>query len=378
MPTATLDPECNRADFIADVTVPDGTIITATEKFTKTWRFENAGTCSWTTNYKLAFIGGDKLNAPDFIPMPNTVAPGESVELSIDLAAPALEGRYKGVWILEDENGNRFGLGSASKGEIWVQISVVIAPTSTATQTLEPLPTQTSTPTTIALFKTAAVNDLVAQSCSAAWSNNNGTLACPKSTGEALNLPASLTTNPVIEDGTTPGYPSIAVIPGTANGFVTAIYPEYLIQPGDHFRALVSCEANATSCSVLFRVRYQEGVNEIVDLWAVGEFYDGQYTSVDIDLTPLAGRNIKLIIDVKSLNSGPTDKALWVAPGVYREALPTPTATLTPAVTFTAPVMPTATWTPVPSATITVTPQPTSQPSIWQSIQDFFRSLFGG
>ena len=361
------------------MTVPDGTIITATEKFTKTWRFENLGTCSWTTDYKLVFIGGDKMDAPDFIPLPKNVAPGESVELSIDLTAPAVEGRYKGIWILEDTKGNRFGLGSNSTGQIWVQINAVIAPTSTATQTLEPLPTETVAPTAIALFKNTTVNDLAAQSCSAAWSTNNGTLTCPGSAGEAQNLPASLTTSEVLEDGTAPGYPSIAVIPGTANGFVTGIYPEYLVQPGDHFRALVSCEANATTCSVLFRVRYQEGTNEIVDLWAIGEFYDGSYTAVDLDLSPFAGRSIKLILDTKSLNSGAADKAFWVAPGIYREALPTATVTSTPLATATATVSPIPSITSTPAlSTATPTPQPTSQPSIWKSIEEFFKSLFGG
>jgi hypothetical protein len=376
-PTPTLDPECNRAGFLADVTVPDGTIITATEKFTKTWRFENIGTCTWTTDYKLVFIGGDKMNAPDSIPMPKNVAPGESVELSIDLTAPAIEGRYKGVWILEDENGNRFGMGSSSNGEIWVQITSVIAPTSVPTETPAPLPTQTSAPTVMPLFEAAAVNDLAAQNCSALWSNNNGTLTCPESASDA-GAAASLTSSAAVEDGTTPGYPSIAVIPGTANGFVVGIYADYVVQPGDHFRALASCEANATTCSVLFRVRYQEGANEIVDLWAVAEFYDGQYTAVNIDLSALAGKTIKLILDVKSLNSGPADRALWVAPGIYREELPTPTPTLTPEATATALDTPVPTLTAIPSATATPAPLPTPQPSIWQSIQEFFRSLFGG
>jgi hypothetical protein len=316
------------------------------------------------------------MNAPDFIPMPKNVAPGESVELSIDLTAPPIEGRYKGVWILEDENGNRFGMGPSSTGEIWVQIQSVIAPTSVPTETLAPQPTQTLAPTAMPLFKTSSVNDLVAQNCLAAWSNNNGTLTCPGSASDA-NAPVSLTSNTAVEDGTAPGYPSIAVIPGTANGFVVGIYPDYVVQPGDHFRALASCEANATNCSVLFRVRYQEGANEIVDLWAVAEFYDGQYTAIDIDLSMLAGKTIKLILDVKSLNSGATDRALWVAPGIYHDALPTPTATLTPAATATALNTPTATVT-VPTATGTPVPQPTTQPSIWQSIEEFFRSLFGG
>jgi hypothetical protein len=312
--------------------------------------------------------------------MPRNVAPSESVELSIDLTAPPIEGRYKGVWILEDENGNRFGMGPSSTGEIWVQIQSVIAPTSVVTETSEPLPTQTSAPTIIPSsepaimqsFKKAPVKDLTSESCNATWTSNNGTLACPL-LAEDTNAPAIINSSLAIEDGTT-GNPAIGVVPGTANGFVTGIYPEYTVQPGDHFRALASCEANASGCSVLFRVRYQEGNNEIVDLWAAAEFFDGQYTPVDIDLSALAGKNIKLILDVKSLNSGITDKAVWVMPGIYRDALPTPTATLTPAATATVSI-PTAT---VMVPTGTPVPLPTTQPSIWQSIEEFFRSLFGG
>jgi hypothetical protein len=319
------------------------------------------------------------MDAPEFIAMPKNVAPGESVDLSIDLTAPAIEGRYKGVWILEDSRGNRFGLGSSSNGEIWVQIRSVIAPTSVVTETIEPLatqtlaPTETSAPTAIPLFQSDAVNDLAAQSCSAAWTSNTGPLTCPGSAGDA-NAPAVITSSLALEDGTTPEQSSIAVIPGTANGFVTGIYPEYTVQAGDHFRALAGCESNSNGCSVLFRVRYQEGSNEIVDLWAAAEFFDGQYTTVDIDLSPMAGKTIKLILDVKSLNSGLTDKALWVGPGIYRDALPTATVTQTLPATTTFTPAPTATLTAVPTAT----PQPTSPPSFWDSLQEFFNNLFGG
>ncbi|HSR20131.1 MAG TPA: NBR1-Ig-like domain-containing protein, partial [Anaerolineales bacterium] len=40
---------CNNAAFVSDVTIPDGTILKPGEKFTKTWRIYNSGSCSWTT-----------------------------------------------------------------------------------------------------------------------------------------------------------------------------------------------------------------------------------------------------------------------------------------------------------------------------------------
>ncbi len=45
----------DRAQFVADVTVPDGTRYDPGATFTKTWRLRNAGTCTWTTSYTMVF-----------------------------------------------------------------------------------------------------------------------------------------------------------------------------------------------------------------------------------------------------------------------------------------------------------------------------------
>ena len=37
------------AQFVADVTVPDGARYDPNAAFTKTWRLRNIGTCTWTT-----------------------------------------------------------------------------------------------------------------------------------------------------------------------------------------------------------------------------------------------------------------------------------------------------------------------------------------
>src|SRR6478609_8802676 len=50
-PTITNTPEptqaCDSAEFMDDVTIPDGTIVKTGETFIKTWRFKNIGTCTW-------------------------------------------------------------------------------------------------------------------------------------------------------------------------------------------------------------------------------------------------------------------------------------------------------------------------------------------
>ena len=45
-PVATATQNCDDADFVTDVTIPDGTTLSPNEDFTKTWRLKNAGTCS--------------------------------------------------------------------------------------------------------------------------------------------------------------------------------------------------------------------------------------------------------------------------------------------------------------------------------------------
>lgn len=64
-PTPTLNPEIefctDKATFVEDVSVADGTNFSPGASFTKTWRLKNVGTCAWTPQYKLSFQGGDQL-----------------------------------------------------------------------------------------------------------------------------------------------------------------------------------------------------------------------------------------------------------------------------------------------------------------------------
>lgn len=110
LPTANPNlPDCNLAAFVEDVTVPDGTQMEAGAGFVKTWRLKNVGSCTWTKDYRLAYVSGDKLGGPDAITLPGNTAPGETVDLSISLTAPTADGKYTGVYRLQDAGGNFFG-----------------------------------------------------------------------------------------------------------------------------------------------------------------------------------------------------------------------------------------------------------------------------
>jgi hypothetical protein len=354
--------------------VPDGTTVNATEKFTKTWRFKNIGTCTWTTSYKFVFIGGDRMDTVDSITLPNNVAPSETIDISIELTAPEAPGRYRGNWAFEDNTGKQFRLGSSGAGQIWVQVNVILAPTNTPTPS--PVSTQTGLPTTATPFTPRQMEtlayDFISEICSAQWLSNNIQQQCPGVGSEAQKF-INLITNPTLEDGTALNNPAIMIVPDNLNGSIKGIYPEFLVQNGDHIRAIASCESNSTTCSAIFRVSYQDASNAVVDLWAVGEFFDQRYTQIDIDISTLTGQRIKFILDVTPLNTDPGNHVFWAAPGIYRELLPTATLTIAPTIT--------ATLTPIPTATLTSTPTaiPQAEPetqSVLEKIQKFFSDIF--
>jgi hypothetical protein len=134
----------DRAEFVADVTVPDGSKFTPGEDFTKVWRVQNVGSTTWTTAYGIAFFGGDQMGGPDSLPLSGSVAPGQTVDISVDLVAPDDEEEYIGYWMLQNAGGDFFGVGPEAKFAIYVQIAVEgSAPTATTGATAAPTVTGT-------------------------------------------------------------------------------------------------------------------------------------------------------------------------------------------------------------------------------------------
>jgi hypothetical protein len=121
---ATEAKDCtDEAEFVADVTVLDNEVLPPTLVFTKTWRLENIGTCTWTTDYSIVFVSGDQLEAPDQVPMPQEVPPESVVDISLLMTAPDLDGTYRSEWLVQNELGTQFGI----PGPFWTQIQVTAA-----------------------------------------------------------------------------------------------------------------------------------------------------------------------------------------------------------------------------------------------------------
>lgn len=111
------------ATFIKDVTIADGTLFEPGQYFTKTWRIQNAGTCTWNADYDFVFASGDRMDGPLAQPLTlGHVPPGGTIDVSLQLRAPDAAGSYRGYWRFQDSQGGDFGL--TSGGSVWVDIKV--------------------------------------------------------------------------------------------------------------------------------------------------------------------------------------------------------------------------------------------------------------
>ena len=125
-PTNTAVPTsyCDWAAFIKDVTIPDGTQLAADEVFTKTWRLQNRGTCTWTPDYMLVYTSGDQMGSTTAVRLPGNVAPGATVDVSVTLTAPAVNGYQRSYWMLRNPSGAVFGTGTKANEAFYVEIKV--------------------------------------------------------------------------------------------------------------------------------------------------------------------------------------------------------------------------------------------------------------
>jgi hypothetical protein len=119
---------CNIGTFETDVTIPNYSNLAAGSSFVKTWRILNSGTCTWDTGYQLFFSSGNSLSAPSAVNLPKTVAPGQTVDISVNMVAPTSAGVYQGSWLLRNDSGSVFGVGV--NGNVPVNVLIVVGSTS--------------------------------------------------------------------------------------------------------------------------------------------------------------------------------------------------------------------------------------------------------
>lgn len=297
-PTPTLTPTptpppvpCDWLAFVTDVTVPDGTSFKPDQDFTKTWRLKNIGSCTWTKAYALVFVSGDRMTGDKVTQLKANVAPGQTIDISIELTAPVEIGKSSGYWALRNAAGLNFGMGSEAKDPFWVIVRV-------------------DKPKQI-------VYDLAESYCSATW-HTSIDLTCPTELYSVDGFIQRMDA-PVMEEGRVENEAGLWVIPeGVSGGRISGTFPAFKVKSGDHFRTVVSCSNDSPECDLQFKLEYQIGGGEIKTLGRWDETYDGGFTKVDVDLSPLAGKDVKLILTVRAKDTFDQDSALWIHPSVWR------------------------------------------------------------
>ena len=122
-PTAGTE---NQAQWVSQ-SIADDTTFAPGETFTMTWRLKNTGTSTWKAGYLLRYYSGESFGASKEISLGREVQPGEEIEISIQMKAPANPGTYRSDWVMSSENRSNF------KEPIFLRIKVAKPVTPTPT-----------------------------------------------------------------------------------------------------------------------------------------------------------------------------------------------------------------------------------------------------
>ncbi len=214
----------NDAAFVADVTVPNGTVLAAGQSFNKIWRVRNAGTCTWGPGYDFVFVGGEAMSGATVVAVPAT-APGATADLLVAMTAPAAQGTHTGQW--------RLRAGGVSFG-VTVNVSINVPPSAPVCPGPPVIASFSASPNPISAGNSTTLSwGAVTNATSASIDHGVGGVATPGST--SVN-PATTTTYTLTATGcggTATSQVTVTVNPGVgvpaqqspANGAVLRVFP---------------------------------------------------------------------------------------------------------------------------------------------------------
>lgn len=305
---------CYAAEFVRDITIPDGTNLPRNTEFTKVWRIENTGTCTWESKLYFApvgFVGGSPKKDPfdgKPIQIGEKVKPGKTIDIAVSLITPDRDGSIKSQWVFTDKN-EVFGNKGTNKA---FSLSVNVFQTV-------PNP----------------VFDFSNNLCKASWnsnahkvknqikiSDNFVPIQCNGKPNNPLGFVRKMS-EPGTEAGPATGLMGVWENPPfVKDGITQGMFPALLILPGDRFSAYVGCLFESDECDVTFELKYRV----ITFPYAVVEektisrdqVYDGAIGSLEIDLGSLGlyGNYVEFFFRVKAKNDSKQNTAIWISPGI--------------------------------------------------------------
>ena len=313
-PTAALTGEdedsevpCDQVRFVRDLTIPDNQDLPPGESFTKTWRLENAGSCTWTIGYMLVFDKGDALGAPASLQLTNRpVLPGGTIDVSVEMTAPEEVGSYQGYWKIRNVKGDTFGLGEYNQ-PFWVKINVVKGG--------------------------GTMFDFNARAEEAAWGAGKTPVEY-QNIGEKIvyfgqesdpeDPQVRLEENLPLEGGRSSGiliYTSPA--PGAGN-YLTGRFPEYTVNRDDLLFGRVGLAENpggncgTGNATFQLELMIVDDPSSLTTLWEGEEVCDGQMQSFEIGLNSYRGKSVHFFLTVIANTASTENDAVWDSFSVHR------------------------------------------------------------
>ena len=297
-PTATSIP-CYRMQFIRDVTYSDGSVLEPNTTFTKTWRLQNSGSCTWTSDFDLVFVSGNSMGAPARMDINTTVAPGATVDISVAMTAPSSEGSYRGYFKLGAPNGTLFGWGPYGDKNFWADIRVDDDDT---------------------VMDSSAPLDFAYNYCNAHWYSAYGSLPCPGNSNEYTKGNVTRTSSPKLEGGYQDDETAIITVPSNGSGgYIEGRFPGIEVQNGDTFTAMIGCLYDHGNCNAMLQLNYSINGGAIQNLGSWTEVYEGSFNHISKDLSSLAGETVEFILTVRNNDGNSADDYIfWMVPKIVR------------------------------------------------------------
>lgn len=290
--TSTPQTRCDQAAFVSE-TIPDGSIATPGQTFTKTWTLKNSGSCTWDSNYHVVFFSGNAMGAPAAKQLTtDKVAPGETVTISIDLQAPTTAGVHRGDFKLRNAGGVIFAIGP-NDSPFWAEIKV-----------------EAFTPGKTFDFATNYCN------LGVKWTNASGDLPCPGKSGDN-NGWVKLIKEPLLENMALDDEPGLQVHPQkVTNGWIRGTYPEMVLSENTVFKTIIGCYGDA-NCDVRFYLlgKVDGGPEQLIG-GGWHEVQDRKFKRIEIDLSSFTGKRIQFVLMVEAAGNTTTNESLWFAPRI--------------------------------------------------------------
>jgi hypothetical protein len=228
------------------------------------------------------------------VSLPANVSPGESVDLGIELSAPADPGDYQGYWLLRDPANEMIEVLPNPLGALWVQIRVE------------------------GTLSSRGEFDFAAGYCAADWRSDAGLLDCPGNR-DSSDGSVILLDQPRLESRNEDEL-ALWLRPNEGRGgLITGEYPAFRVRDGDHFISEIGCLRDSRQCELLFELNYRTEDGDIENLDSWEESFDEGTTKIDVDLSDLEGDTVQFILSVTNQGRYRDANAFWLVPHIHNE-----------------------------------------------------------